>query len=67
MDLLRAAFLLEAELAELSRLPAWKREDLENVVRASVRAMREAADRIERLEAMTQRPTLSAVPLHHQP
>ena len=51
MDLLRAAFLLEAELAELQHMPAWRRRDLDNIVRASIRAMREAAQRIEELEA----------------
>ena len=55
MDLLRAAFLLEAELAELTNLPAWRRRELENIAHASIRAMREAAERIEQLESL-QRP-----------
>ncbi len=51
MDLLRAAFLLEAEIADLQHLPVWKRRDLANIARASIRAMREAAETIEQLES----------------
>ena len=54
MDLLRAAFLLESEISELQNLPAWKRRGLENIVHASVRAMREAAERLEQLESLQQ-------------
>lgn len=50
MDILRAAYLLETELADLPHLPAWKRRDLDNIGRASIRAMREAAERLEQLE-----------------
>jgi hypothetical protein len=50
MELSRAAFLLESELEQLPGLPAWKRRELENVGRASIRAMREAAELIEQLE-----------------
>jgi len=56
MDLLRAAFLLESELSDLQSLPAWRRRELENIARASIRAMREAAERIEQLESL-QRPS----------
>lgn len=59
VDLLRAAFLLESEIADLQNLPAWRRRDLENIVRASARAMREAAARIEQLESL-QRPSIPA-------
>lgn len=56
MELLRAAYLLEVEVAELRNLPAWKRRDLDNIVRASIRAMREAAERIEQLESLARPP-----------
>lgn len=59
MDLLRAAFLLESEIAELQGLPAWRRREFENIARASIRAMREAAARIEQLESL-QRPPVAA-------
>lgn len=57
MDLLRAAFLLESEIVDLQYLPAWRRRELENIAQASVRAMREAAERIEQLESL-QRPSV---------
>ena len=62
MDLLRAAFLLEAELAELRHMPAWRRRDLDNIARASIRAMREAARRIEELEAQLPSGAIKTLP-----
>ena len=51
MDLLRAALLLESEMAELNCIPASRRRDLDNIARASIRAMREAAECIQELES----------------
>ena len=51
MDLLRAALLLEYEIAELKCIPASRRRDLDNIARSSIRAMREAAERIQELES----------------
>lgn len=62
MDLLRAAFLLESELADLSGFPAWKRRDLENITAGSVRAMRDAAERLAMLEAAAEAPNVSRLP-----
>ncbi|MEQ8860232.1 MAG: hypothetical protein RIC56_16455 [Pseudomonadales bacterium] len=64
MDLLRAAYLLETQLAELAHLPSWKRRDFEIVEQASIRAMREAADRIEQLETIQCSATITSIPLH---
>lgn len=50
MELSRAAFLLETELEQLPGLPEWKRRELETIGRASIRAMREAAELIEELQ-----------------
>lgn len=50
MDLFRAADLLESEFDELLTMPAWrtvptwKRSNLENVARASIRALRDAGE-----------------------
>lgn len=65
MDLLRAAFLLESEITDLPNMPAWKRRDLYNIARASVRAMREAADRIEQLESDQPRSPILTLPQRH--
>ena len=59
MDLLRAAFLLESEIAELPSLPAWRRRELENIAHVSIRAMREAAERIEQLESLQRPPAVA--------
>jgi hypothetical protein len=53
MDLERAASLLESELADLPWMPEWRRRDLDNAARASIRAMREAAETLMRLEGHT--------------
>ncbi len=65
MDLLRAAYLLEMQLEELAHLPSWKRRDFENVAHASIRAMRDAAARIEQLESIQGSATITSLPLHH--
>ncbi len=62
MDLLRAAFLLESEMADLSGFPAWKRRELENITAGSVRAMRAAAERLAVLEATAESPNVARLP-----
>lgn len=67
MDLLRAAFLLESELEGIPPMPEWRRRDLFNVARASIRAMREAAETIEKLEAVQPRTSNVASIVHRGP
>lgn len=62
MELLRAAELLEAELTDLGGLPGWKRRDLQNIVGASIRAMRDAAGHIEQLEEAQGRARVAYLP-----